>query len=588
MPSLDAIFRRIAGRDSPLFPFARKYAWSVPVVAGLGFAASLLEGLGISLVVPMLALISNDAPSRAGTGIVAQLYYFPSLIPEHLRLPAIAALILISIALKGVVQGANGILIAWIDGKAAHDIRVAMADRLLSVGYPFFLSTSSARLLNVLGTESWRASDAVRLIFTIVSGVGTLVVFCVLLMLVNWQLFIITLLGALALRWLQRAIVARVGIASEAMRQANEELADRIVAVTSGAVKIARIFGQEHREHVTFTRVSEFVRHTMLRIYRVSAWHHPLFELSYAGLFLVILCAASQIGLEIPVLIAFLLLMYRMQPYIHQVSGSFVALSGMRASVAEVEWMLEPNGKPRGPKGDLPFVGLKSGIRFQNVRFSYDAQRRDEEALSNVNFEIRQGIWTALDGPSGAGKSTIVNLLCRLIEPTSGRIDVDGQSITDISSGQWLSHLALAGQDLDLVQGTIAENIAYGAPDVSIDEIRHAAWLASLDEFVDALPAGYDTRVGERGFSVSGGQRQRIGLARALVRHPSILILDEATNALDALTEAVVMDRVKQASQGLTVLVISHRASTLRHCEASICIDRSLARTAILPVGAEG
>jgi subfamily B ATP-binding cassette protein MsbA len=186
---------------------------------------------------------------------------------------------------------------------------------------------------------------------------------------------------------------------------------------------------------------------------------------------------------------------------------------------------------------------------------------------------LEKGVATALIGPSGAGKSTIINLLCRLLEPTAGRILVDGVPLGEIDPVQWRSRIGFAGQDVDLVDGSLAENIRYGAPDASAAEIAEAARLADIYEFVVGLPQGFETKVGSSGLGLSGGQRQRIGLARALVRRPDLLILDEATNAVDTVSEATILELLMACPWKPTVLVVSHRANTLACCQKGVVLD---------------
>jgi subfamily B ATP-binding cassette protein MsbA len=179
---------------------------------------------------------------------------------------------------------------------------------------------------------------------------------------------------------------------------------------------------------------------------------------------------------------------------------------------------------------------------------------------------------TALMGESGSGKTTLVNLLCRLLEPQSGDIRLGDDDIRQFDPEAWRRRVAVAGQDSELVVGTVFDNIAYGRPDASMADVAEAAAAAGAEEFIAALPQGYDTRVGPSGFSLSGGQRQRIGLARALMARPDLLILDEATNAVDAAAEAEIMKLIGQGRFFRTALIISHRKLTLSHCEFGIVL----------------
>jgi subfamily B ATP-binding cassette protein MsbA len=186
---------------------------------------------------------------------------------------------------------------------------------------------------------------------------------------------------------------------------------------------------------------------------------------------------------------------------------------------------------------------------------------------------LRRGRSTALIGPSGAGKSTVINLLCRLLEPTSGTIKVDGQLLSRIRVSDWLSRIAIAGQDIDLIDGTIGENIMYGGGAIDPATMELAVRSARA-EFIFDLPLGFDTVVGPRGLSLSGGQRQRISIARALARNPEILILDEATNAVDQVTENELINIFRTLPKSTTIIVISHRPNTLAFCDDAVVLER--------------
>jgi subfamily B ATP-binding cassette protein MsbA len=213
--------------------------------------------------------------------------------------------------------------------------------------------------------------------------------------------------------------------------------------------------------------------------------------------------------------------------------------------------------------------GVDRGIRFSKVSFSYGR----DFALRDVSLDIAAGEVVALVGPTGSGKTTLADLLLRLYEPDSGCIEIDGLDLLRIRRDSLLDHVAVVTQEPFLFTGTIGDNIRYGRPDSSPEEVERAARIAHVDEFVTTLPHGYDTEVGEAGVNLSGGQRQRITIARAILKDPSILIFDEATSSLDARSERFVQDAMESLLSGRTVLVIAHRLSTVRHADKIVVLE---------------
>jgi ATP-binding cassette, subfamily B, bacterial len=220
----------------------------------------------------------------------------------------------------------------------------------------------------------------------------------------------------------------------------------------------------------------------------------------------------------------------------------------------------------------LPVPSLGT-VRFDNVDFAYPS-RPDEAALASISFDIKRGETVALVGPSGAGKSTVFNLLLRFYDPGSGSVIVDGVDVRQADPRDVRSRMALVPQDIAIFADTITENIRYGSPDASDDDVRRAAKAAYADGFIGALEQGYDTRLGERGITLSGGQRQRIAIARAILRNAPILLLDEATSALDANSEIEVQRALEDVMRDRTTLVIAHRLATVQKADRILVIDK--------------
>ena len=215
---------------------------------------------------------------------------------------------------------------------------------------------------------------------------------------------------------------------------------------------------------------------------------------------------------------------------------------------------------------------VKGDIEFRNVSFSY-ASRRDTPALENIAFHVKPGERIALVGPSGGGKSTILSLLLRFYDPTSGKVTIDGIDVSSFALDDLRSIIALVPQEVALFADTIAENIRYGTPAASLDDVQRAAVAAQADGFIRALPNGYETRLGERGVSLSGGQRQRIAIARAILKDAPILLLDEATSALDTENEVAVQRALDGMTKGRTTIVVAHRLSTVQKADRILVLD---------------
>ncbi len=558
----------VFGANRNLDLLARRYYWTACVVTLLALTVSLLDGVGVSLLIPLLGLLTRDLPGRKGHGPLSLLAMLAAGHSHNARLLMIAGVILTTVAVKAVLQVAANIFASWVDGKVGQDIRCGLGQRLNSVGYPFFLMEDSGRLFNIMGTESWKASDAARVLLTRIAATANVLMFGVLLLLVSWELALLVLVGALITGAVQKRMERKLRGLSQKIVAVNQILHNRMLFVIFGA-RVIRIFDTRRMEQEHLTTTSDNVRRSILKSERVSGTQGPLLEAMHGLLLVIVLLTASFTGTSLPVLATFLVLMNRVQPHLRTLEGTAAAFAAASAHFEEVEWLLDPANNPPPPVGTVRFKCLRNQIAFEHVTLDYGT--RNTPALSDVSFVLRRGHATALLGESGSGKSTIINLLCRLLEPTWGEIKIDGTPLCELQVADWLSSIAIAGQDIELFDGTIAENIAYGRPETTRQEIEQSVRTAHAN-FVQDLPLGLDTPVGPGGLSLSGGQRQRIGLARALVRKPELLILDEATNALDQATEHGILHVLQELRGSVTMLIVSHKANTLAFCDDALLL----------------
>jgi len=228
---------------------------------------------------------------------------------------------------------------------------------------------------------------------------------------------------------------------------------------------------------------------------------------------------------------------------------------------------IEPSIKDTPGAAELP--PLQGKIEFHNVSFAYE----QDKVLQNINLTVQPGESVALVGRTGSGKSTLINLIQRFYDPTAGKILVDGQDLRQVTIHSLRSQMAIVPQETALFSGTIKDNISYGQTRTTEREIREAAIQANIHDFIEGLPNGYQTEVGERGTKLSGGEKQRIAIARAILRNPKILILDEATSSLDAETESLIRDALEKLMKGRTTLIIAHRLSTIEKVNKIVVLD---------------
>jgi len=564
------MIRRAGGRRRwPLTQIGRNILPFVPLMAVLGLLTSILEGASVGLLIPLLSVLLATDPA---TGLSGPLRIFAALFSNYgaqSRTILLGAAILALILIKGVVQAANECLLASIDARIGRDIRNGMATSLLSVDYPFFIEQDPARLMRIASTDSWFVVQAARSVLALIPAAARLLVFGALLALLSLKLFLIVVVGAAAVQGLTYFLERRQRRLSYEFTESNRLLWQRLLTLLQ-APRVIRLFGQQRREQVQANAAIERLRGSVRATNYLNAFVHPSVDALVALLFLTILLAGYWSGMSIPAITAFLLLMVRVQPHAKAIVRARLGMASFDSSVREVDWLLSQSrgtAIESAPDNDLR---LDQPIVLKDISFEYPNGTR---ALDRVTLTIEPGVATAVLGKSGSGKTTLVMLLCRLVEPQTGEMRLGDRPVDQFEPACWMSRIALAGQDVQLVAGTVAENIAYGRPDADASEIEAVARAAGADRFIAALPQGYDTPVGPQGLNLSGGQRQRIAVARAFLINPDLLILDEATNAVDALSDMEIVKLATEHRHFRSLLVISHRRTTVAACQNGIILE---------------
>jgi subfamily B ATP-binding cassette protein MsbA len=554
-----------------LLRLLRPHFRALPALVLLGLLASLAEGIGIGLIIPLLQMLQGGAQTAEAGPLVDAMQRYATGFSVEARFALVGATIIGLIAVKSVLLFAYVSIAMWIHGVVFHNLRSALIRQLFSVGYVFFACQDQGRLLSTVKNSSWFTHEALWALLRLLNALCTATVFAVLLLLISWQMALATAAGAMVgslVMWRLGRHVRRWG---EARLRGFAGLDERILELLNG-MRVIRMFNREAAEQARFDKHSDQVRRAHLRMTVAIEMVAPILEMAYAPLFIAAVAVAWYLGIGVPTLIVFLALIYRLLPHIKNLERARTIMAGHAASVADIAALLNAEGKPYTSSGTLPFHGLRNAVVFEDVSFRYGDPNAGP-ALANVSFEVKKGETVAIVGGSGAGKSTIINLLCRFYDPAEGDIMVDGQPLRELELAAWRSRVTIAGQDAELMTGTILENIAYGRPDADQAAIVAAARQADAHEFIEALPGGYSTCVGTRGLTLSGGQRQRIGLARALLCEPDILILDEATNALDVPSELAIQETLERLAGQLTIIIIAHRLSTIRNANHVVVLS---------------
>ncbi|HYD68460.1 ABC transporter ATP-binding protein [Azospirillum sp.] len=550
-------------------PVVREHAWALPAVAALGVLASLLEGFGISLFIPLLQGMAE--PDAVPGGLGGRLVELFAAIPPERRMAVLTAAIFGSILLKCVVVYAGAAFVFTLTGRIGHRLRVEGFRQMTALSPAWLRARPNGEVLSLLSGEVWQTINALGVFAALVGNVCTVATFGVLLLLISWPLTLAVAAALAVMGLLFHALARRAKRLGERAVIANRDV-DAALVEGYGGLDVIRAFGREEDEIRRFAGRSDELRRIFLRMDALREASGPLYEAAAALLILVILAAmGTRDAASLPVLAAFLLVLFRVQPQIRQMAANWVTLRSMAGSVATVTRFLDPAGKDYIPSGTLVPAAPVAEIRFEDVGFHYGAG--GPAALEGVSFAIRRGRTTALVGPSGAGKSTVAALVARACDPTGGAVLADGVPLSRFDLRAWRRRIGVVSQDVFLFDASVFHNIAYGRPDATEAEVVEAARRAHADGFIRDLPDGYATVVGERGSRLSGGQRQRIALARAILRDPDILILDEATNALDSLSESLIEDAMAAFSRDRTVIAVSHKLATIRHADHIVVLS---------------
>jgi ABC-type multidrug transport system fused ATPase/permease subunit len=522
---------------------------------------SLWIATGAALVPPYLAGKAIDDGIRTGdTGVLTLI----------LILFVGAALV------NWAASYAQTYLINWVGQRALQDLRIELFQHLQGLSVGFYGRNKTGVLISRI-TNDVQALDQLVTegISTLFSGTLTLIGTGVILVVLDPSLALITFLTFPVL--LAGSIAFRLA-SSGAYRLTREKIAfvTAYLQETLSGVRVVRAFGQEPRHKRRFAELNDEHRAANMKTVYLNAAYFPSVELlSAVATAAILLYGGNQVldgDATIGVLASFVFYLQSFFDPIQSLSQLYTTYQAGMAALDKIFELLdeEPDLGDKPDAVELPPV--RGDIVFDDVTFSYDGEN---PALCELDLRIPPGQTVALVGATGAGKSTLAKLVARFYDPDHGRVLVDGHDLRDVTEHSLRSQLGIVPQEGFLFSGTIRDNIAFGRPDAADEEVRAAAVAVGAHEFIERLPEGYDTEVGERGAQLSAGQRQLVAFARAAAADPRILILDEATSNVDVRTEAEIERGLRRLLAGRTALVIAHRLSTIRGAGRIVVLDRA-------------
>jgi len=546
-----------------------EYAWSIALMAALNFLSGLLEGIGVTAIIPLFSFIggatkANDTISLA----IAELFRF-------LHLPYTAKFLLFFMVALFLSKAVFLFFSQQITAKIMADFEERTRSMLLRITFaarwPFLSSQKVGHLDQMLTTEVVASSSILYYLSGAALVSANLIIYSILVLNISTIIALLAFISGACIFFVFLPLLTKTKIVSIDMVRENKRLAHFANEHTIGAktIKAMHLENQTLERGVTLLSLMRglYLKTAFLRNISASLLH-------LASVFFVIGLFAFLYKTSAFEFASFAVVVYALnkvitnvqyaQNHAHTISSQIPYLQSVLSYRKEAETAAERDA------GVLPFAFGKE-LLFRDVDFTY---QRGEPALSSILLSIKKGEMVGLIGPSGSGKTTIVDLLLRLIEPEKGEIVLDGTPISRVRLKDWRARVGYMSQDVFLLNDTIENNIRFYSASVTKSDIENAAHAANILAFIQSLPDGFKTMVGERGVFLSVGQRQRIALSRVLARKPDVLILDEATSSLDTESETLIHESIERLHGEVTLIVIAHRLSTIMNADKVFVLEK--------------
>ena len=540
----------------------KKYSPLISFNASLLFLCAVFEVFGVGMLVPVIESIQGDNQQSFFADLASKLFNYLSIdySPTNLLL-VFGSLILARFLLLIYQQRLARVLSASI----TFDLRHQATSNLLSTGLPYFSKKNIGELVSTIFVSSQNSGGLLEYFLLMIRGF----IFCVAYIItasilsLEFTLIVCTFIVVAYFFVLPRFKKSQIygGIEKSLIDKIFDQLQDKF-----SGIRTIKIFNQEHNVSNEIDELIGQSKDNDIRIMDNKLISFALFEpLLFVVLIISIIFGIQYLDLPISRLVVCLLIFTLIIPQFKLVNGNILQIKQLIPHFTKVNELISKDDKPKLSDGVEVITNFNESLKIKNVDFRYEGT--DKDVLNSINLSIEKNHFIAFVGPSGSGKSTLADIILRNYLPNGGEVLLDGLNINEIDDASWRKLISIVDQDCYLFNDSIMNNIKYGYPKASNDEVHSAAELSGAEDFIRKLPNGYETIVGNRGTSLSGGERQRVSLARSLIMKPKILILDEATSSLDSVSEKLIQESLKTIRKFTTLIVIAHRLSTIRKAD---------------------
>jgi len=533
------------------------------VVLGLGSAA--LEGVGLGFILPVVELVQADGPVTEAGGVLGVFVT----VYRTLGIPFTLAYVVAGVATAITLRYVLSFVVAWFREALrtyyVRDLQVRAFDNALYARIEYFDEEGSDDILNAIITQTYYAGRVIKRAVELIQDVFLAVVYLTIAFIISPPLTLVTLAILGGITFVIRSVIEPGYDLGDEVAEANERRQEAAQAGTQG-IRDVRIFGVAEELFEDFRGAVDQYTDARVSLRRNEAAINNFYNLLVAvSVFVLIYLALTFADLSLGALGVFLFAMFRLGPTASRVNNKFYQVENdlphlvrTQQFIDELDGRAEPDGRAEAVPAEV------ERVEFDDVRFSYDDE---EDVLKGISFGVERGEFIAFVGQSGAGKSTIVSLLLRMYPVERGEIRANGTPIDEMDIQEWRDRVSVVQQDPYIFDDTLEYNLTIGNRDATRAEVERVCEIARIDEFLEDLPKGFETKLGDDGVRLSGGQRQRVALARALLEDADLLVLDEATSDLDSNLEKEVQRAIETMERDYAILAIAHRLSTVRNAD---------------------